>query len=135
MSIRVAIIGVGNCANSFVQGLEFYRNAVGDGAREGLIHYDFGGYFVRDIEVVCAFDINVDKVGKDVGDAIFVYPNNAFCFSTVAPTEVFVEPGVAADGIAPHLADVFKVTESSSYLLHNFLSRCRAVVCICFLGV
>jgi myo-inositol-1-phosphate synthase len=81
--VRVAIIGVGNCASSFVQGVQFYRDA--DPAKQvpGLMHVDLGGYHVRDIEFTCAFDVNETKVGKDLGEAIWADPNNTIKFSDV----------------------------------------------------
>ena len=82
--VRVAIIGVGNCANSFVQGVHHYRDADPDAPVPGLMHTELGGYHVRDIEFTCAFDINATKVGKDLGEAIWAEPNNTIKF-TEAP--------------------------------------------------
>jgi len=74
--VRVAIIGVGNCAGAFVQGVEYYKDANAAEKVPGLMHVDLGGYHVRDIEFTCAFDINKTKVGKDLGQAIWAKPNN-----------------------------------------------------------
>ena len=81
--IRVGIIGVGNCASSLVQGIEFYRNANQDDFVPGLMHVDLGGYHVRDIEFTAAFDIASTKVGRDLGEAIYAEPNNTI-FSGLA---------------------------------------------------
>src|SRR5215212_3755913 len=81
--IRVAIIGVGNCASSLVQGIEFYRDAPEDQAVPGLMHVNLGGYHIRDIEFSAAFDVNVTKVGRDLGEAVFAEPNNTIKFADV----------------------------------------------------
>jgi len=83
--IRVAIIGVGNCASSLVQGVHFYRNAAPDDLIPGLMHTMLGGYHVGDIEFSAAFDIDVNKVGKDLGEAIYAVPNNTRAFTTCRP--------------------------------------------------
>src|SRR4051812_23312816 len=79
--VRVAIIGVGNCASSLVQGVEFYKNAREDEIVPGLMHVNLGGYHIRDIEFSAAFDIDSNKVGRDLGEAIFAPPNNTFKFA------------------------------------------------------
>jgi myo-inositol-1-phosphate synthase len=104
--VRVAIIGVGNCANSFVQGLAYYRNAPADEFVPGLMHVDLGGYHVRDVELCAAFDVTTDKVGKDVADAIWAHPNDTYRFAEVAKTGVKVSRGMTHDGIGKYLADV-----------------------------
>ncbi len=81
--VRVAIIGVGNCASSLVQGVEFYKNAADDERVPGLMHVNLGGYHIRDIEFSAAFDVVEGKVGKDLSEAIFAYPNNTIKFSDV----------------------------------------------------
>ena len=81
--VRVAIIGVGNCASSFVQGVQFYRNAKETERVPGLMHVNLGGYHISDIEFTAAFDVVDTKVGKDLSEAIFAYPNNTFKFSDV----------------------------------------------------
>ena len=81
--VRVAIIGVGNCASSFVQGVEFYKNAKATDFVPGLMHVNLGGYQIRDIEFSAAFDIDKKKVGRDLSEAIFTYPNNTYKFSDV----------------------------------------------------
>jgi myo-inositol-1-phosphate synthase len=102
--VRVAIIGVGNCANSFVQGVHHYRDADPTAEVPGLMHVDLGGYHVRDIEFTCAFDINETKVGKDLGEAIWAEPNNTIKF-TEAPKDmgVTVYRGMTHDGLGKYL--------------------------------
>jgi len=73
--VRIAIVGLGNCASSLIQGLEYYKDADPNESVPGLMHVELGGYHIRDIEVVAAFDVDADKVGKDVADAIFTEPN------------------------------------------------------------
>ncbi len=102
--VRVAIVGVGNCASSFVQGLQHYRNGANDNA--GLLHAEIGGYRPGDIRVVAAWDVDRRKVGRDVADAIFAKPNctTVFC-NSVEPTGAVVQMGPVLDGVAEHMAD------------------------------
>jgi myo-inositol-1-phosphate synthase len=103
--VRVAIIGVGNCANSFVQGVHHYRDADPAGDVPGLMHVDLGGYHVRDIEFTCAFDINATKVGKDLGEAIWAEPNNTIKFADMpAALGVPVHRGMTHDGLGKYLS-------------------------------
>ena len=97
--VRVAIVGVGNCASSFVQGLYYYKNAKETDSVPGLMHVELGGYHIRDVEVVAAFDVDAKKVGKDVSEAIFTEPNNTIRFSDVPPTGVTVMRGRTLDGL------------------------------------
>ena len=102
--VRVAIIGVGNCASSLVQGVEFYKNAPEDETVPGLMHVNLGGYHVRDIEFTAAFDVDVNKVGRDLSEAIFAEPNNTCKFSSVPPLGVTVHRGMTHDGIGKYVA-------------------------------
>src|SRR3954463_16410472 len=104
--IRVAIIGVGNCASSLVQGVEFYRDANPDDFIPGLMNVDLGGYHPRDIEFTAAFDINRPKVGRDLGEAIFAEPNNTVRFADVPTLGVPVYRGMTHDGIGKYLKEV-----------------------------
>ena len=104
--IRVAIIGVGNCASSLVQGVHYYRNARPDDFIPGIMHVDFGGYHISDIEFVAAFDIDQRKVGKDLSEAIFAPPNNTYKFADVPKLNAKVYRGMTHDGIGKYLADV-----------------------------
>ena len=97
--IRVAIVGVGNCASSLVQGRYYYENAKATDTVPGLMHVDLGGYHVRDIEFVAAFDIDKNKVGKDLSEAIYTKPNNTFVFQQVPKLGVTVERGMTHDGL------------------------------------
>lgn len=107
--IRVAIVGVGNCASSLVQGIHYYKNAKDDEFVPGLMHVNFGGYHINDIEVVAAFDVNSNKVGKDVGDAIYAAPNNTTVFCKVPKTGVTVTRGPLLDGVNKYTAEVVPV--------------------------
>lgn len=109
--IRVAIIGVGNCASSLVQGVDFYRNARDGDRLPGLMHPTLGGYRVSDIEFSAAFDINVTKVGKDLSEAVFADPNNTYKFSSVPELGVPVRRGVTHDGLGHYLRGT--ITEAS----------------------
>jgi myo-inositol-1-phosphate synthase len=104
--VRVAIIGVGNCANSLLQGIEYYKDAPGDKFVPGLMHVDLGGYHVRDVEFTAAFDVTADKVGKDLADAIWAHPNNTIKFSDVPKTGITVARGMTHDGIGKYLSEV-----------------------------
>jgi len=109
-NIKVAILGVGNCASSFVQGVEHYSNSENE---DGLISDVIGGYKVSNIEVVAAFDINITKVGKDLSEAIFAEPNNTIKFSDVPETGVIVQPGVVKDGVGKFVKDIIKTSPDS----------------------
>ncbi|MFO1539829.1 MAG: inositol-3-phosphate synthase [Chloroflexota bacterium] len=104
--IRVAIAGVGNCASSLVQGRYHYADADPAGEVPGLMHVELGGYHVRDIEFVAAFDVNATKVGRDLADAVRAQPNNTIVFADVPRTGVTVQRGPTLDGIGRYLADV-----------------------------
>src|SRR5919109_929387 len=104
--VRVAIVGVGNCASSLVQGVHYYRDASPKESVPGLMHVELGGYHVRDIEFVAAFDIDKNKVGLDLADAIFAKPNNTVRFSDVPRIGVKVNRGMTHDGIGKYLSEV-----------------------------
>jgi myo-inositol-1-phosphate synthase len=104
--IRVALIGVGNCSSSLVQGVGFYRDAVGEQSIPGIMHLDLGGYHVGDIEFVAAFDVAKGKVGRDLSEAIAAPPNNTERFAKVRPTGIEVLRGPTHDGIGQYLRDV-----------------------------
>jgi myo-inositol-1-phosphate synthase len=104
--VRVAVIGVGNCANSLVQGVEYYKDAPDDEFVPGLMHVDLGGYHVRDIEFTAAFDVTTDKVGKDLADAIWASPNDTYKFADVPKTGVKVSRGMTHDGIGKYISKV-----------------------------
>ena len=104
--VRVAIIGVGNCASSFVQGLHYYRNARDTDRVPGLMHVNLGGYHIRDVEIVAAIDIDKNKVGKDVSEAIGTWPNNTAVFAKVPKTGVKVQRGMTHDGLGKYLSQI-----------------------------
>jgi myo-inositol-1-phosphate synthase len=106
--VRVAIIGVGNCASSFVQGVHYYRNAKDTDFVPGLMHVNLGGYHIRDIEFSAAFDIDKNKVGKDIADAIFTRPNNTYKFCDVPKTGVKVMRGMTHDGLGFYLSQIIE---------------------------
>jgi myo-inositol-1-phosphate synthase len=104
--VRVAIIGVGNCASSLVQGVEYYKNAKPGEFVPGLMHVDLGGYHINDIEFTAAFDVTTDKVGKDLSEAIWAHPNNTIKFSDVPKTGVTVHRGMTHDGLGKYLSEI-----------------------------
>src|SRR4051794_9326703 len=104
--VRVAIIGMGNCANSLLQGLQYYKDADADAFVPGLMHVDLGGYHVRDIEVVAAFDVVEGKVGVDLAEAMWAAPNDTIKFAEVGKTGVKVSRGMTHDGIGKYLGEV-----------------------------
>jgi myo-inositol-1-phosphate synthase len=111
--IRVAIVGVGNCASSLVQGRYYYENAAEDSFVPGLMHVRLGDYHVRDIEFVAAFDVNANKVGKDLGEAIYAAPNNTIRFMDVPEVGVTVQRGPTMDGIGRYVAAVVPESEAA----------------------
>jgi myo-inositol-1-phosphate synthase len=108
--VRLAIVGVGNCASSLIQGLEYYKDANTQERVPGLMHVDLGGYQIKDIEVVAAFDVDAKKVGSDLSEAVFCEPNNTIKFSDVPPIGVTVSRGHTLDGLGTFYRDV--ITES-----------------------
>jgi myo-inositol-1-phosphate synthase len=109
--IRLAIVGVGNCASSFVQGLEYYKDADPAERVSGLMHTKLGPYHVHDVRVVAAFDVDAKKVGKDLSEAIFTEPNNTITFADVPPNGVYVQRGPTFDGLGEFYSEM--ITESS----------------------
>jgi myo-inositol-1-phosphate synthase len=109
--VRVAIIGVGNCANAFLQGLEYYKDAPPDSFVPGLMHVDLGGYHIRDVEVVAAFDVVKGKVGVDLAEAIWAKPNDTIKFAEVPRTGVTVSRGMTHDGLGKYLSEIVEKAE------------------------
>jgi myo-inositol-1-phosphate synthase len=109
--IRVGIVGVGNCASSLVQGVEYYQKARAGESVPGLMHVDLGPYHVSDVEFSCAFDVDKDKVGRDLADAIWVEPNNTVRFSDVPSTGVEVMRGHTLDGLGSYYRDAIDESE------------------------
>ena len=104
--VRVAIIGIGNCASSFIQGIEYYSKLKKSKDLNGLIHQEVGGYKVEDIEVVAAFDVDETKVGKDLSEAIFSGENNTIKFAEIPKTGVIVQRGMTHDGIGRYTSEI-----------------------------
>src|SRR5205823_7272311 len=126
--IRVGIIGVGNCASSLVQGIEFYKNAPEEESVPGLMHVSLGGYHVRDIHFTAAFDINVTKVGHDLGEAIFAEPNNTMKFADVPPLGVRVHRGMTHDGLGKYVKSVVQKSPGSTDDIVGILKRTKTDV-------
>ena len=106
--INVAIIGVGNCASSLVQGVHYYKNAKVDELIPGIMHVNLGGYHIKDVNFVAAFDIDKNKVGKDIAQAIFAKPNNTYKFCDVSNMGVKVSRGMTHDGLGKYLSQVIE---------------------------
>ena len=133
--IRVGVIGVGNCASSLVQGVQFYRNATEDQFVPGLMHVNLGGYHVRDIEFSAAFDINATKVGRDLGEAVFAEPNNTVRFAEVPRLDVKVRRGMTHDGLGKYLKRVIKKAPGPTDDIVGILKKTRTDVVVSYLPV
>ena len=133
-NVRVAVVGVGNCASSLVQGVEFYRNVNG-GPAPGLMHSEIGGYHVGDIQFVAAFDVARGKVGRDLARAIFAYPNNTEQFAQVPDIGVTVARGPTLDGIGKYLQDVVKEAKEAPVDVAADLRAARTDVLVSYLPV
>jgi myo-inositol-1-phosphate synthase len=133
--VRVAIIGVGNCANSFLQGLEYYKDADPDQFVPGLMHVDLGGYHIRDVEVVAAFDVVKGKVGEDLADAIWAHPNDTIKFAEVPKTGVTVSRGMTHDGIGKYLSQVVEKAEGPTDDIVGILREREVDVVVNYLPV
>jgi myo-inositol-1-phosphate synthase len=134
-TVRIAIVGVGNCASSLVQGLEYYKDASPEDRVPGLMHVDLGGYHVRDIEVVAAFDVDAKKVGVDVSEAIFSEPNNTIRFADVPMSGVTVSRGRTLDGLGTYYRDVVTESDTPEADVVQVLRDARADVLVCYLPV
>jgi len=133
--VRVAIIGVGNCASSLVQGVHYYRNAKPGDAVPGLMHVDMGGYHIRDIEFSAAFDVVKTKVGKDLSQAILAYPNNTVQFTEVPRLNVRVHRGMTHDGLGTYLASVVEKAEGPTDDIVRILKQTKTDVVVNYLPV
>jgi myo-inositol-1-phosphate synthase len=133
--VRLAIVGVGNCASSLVQGLEYYKDADAHDAVPGLMHVDLGGYHIKDVEVVAAFDVDAKKVGKDVAEAIFTEPNNTIRFSDVPPVGVSVDRGPTLDGLGKYYREVVEESDRPEVDVAKTLSEVEADVVVSYLPV
>jgi myo-inositol-1-phosphate synthase len=133
--VRVAIIGVGNCANSLLQGVEYYKDADPDDFVPGLMHVDLGGYHVRDIEFTAAFDVTTEKVGKDLADAIWARPNDTIKFAKVPKTGVTVSRGMTHDGLGRYLSAVVEKAPGDTDDVVSILRDTNTDVVVNFLPV
>lgn len=133
--VRVAIVGVGNCAAALVQGVQYYREAPADAFVPGLMHVDLGGYHVRDIEFSAAFDVDAGKVGKDLSEAIFTPPNNTYTFASVPVLGVPVHRGVTGDGLGRYLAEIVKEAPGAGEQVVEILRETHTDVLVNYLPV
>jgi myo-inositol-1-phosphate synthase len=133
--VRVAIIGVGNCASSLVQGVHYYRDAKEDDFVPGLMHVNLGGYHIRDIEFSAAFDIDANKVGKDLSEAIYSSPNNTYRFADVPKLGVKVYRGMTHDGLGKYLSQVITKAPGQTEDIVHILKETRTDVVINYLPV
>jgi myo-inositol-1-phosphate synthase len=133
--VRVALVGAGNCASSFVQGVHYYRDADPVEQVPGLMHVDLGGYHVRDIEFTAAFDIDSDKVGKDLSEAIFAGQNNTIRFSDVPHLGVPVYRGMTHDGLGKYLKQKIDKASGETDDIVGILQETKTDVLVCYLPV
>src|SRR3954447_24170893 len=133
--IRLAIAGVGNCASSLLQGIEFYKDADPAERVPGLMHVDLGGYHIRDIELVAAFDVDADKVGLDASKAIFAGPNNTIKFSDVPVLGVTVLRGPTFDGFGEYYQQVCEESPAEPVDVAQVLRATGADVLVSYLPV
>jgi len=134
-SVRVAIVGVGNCAASLVQGVEYYRDADPAGRVPGLMHVQLGDYHVRDIEFVAAFDVDAKKVGFDLSEAIGASENNTIKIADVPPLGVTVQRGVTNDGLGKYYRETITESDAEPVDIVAALREAQADVLICYLPV
>jgi myo-inositol-1-phosphate synthase len=133
--VRVAIIGVGNCASSLVQGVHYYRDAKPDEFVPGLMHVELGGYHPRDIEFTAAFDVSAHKVGFDLSEAIYAEPNNTIKFADVPKLGVKVSRGMTHDGLGQYLKDVIPKSTASTDDIVGILKATKTDVVVSYLPV
>jgi myo-inositol-1-phosphate synthase len=134
-NVRVAIIGVGNCANALLQGVEYYRDASPDQFVPGLMHVDLGGYHVGDIEFTAAFDVTTTKVGKDLADAMWAHPNDTIKFADVPQTGVKVSRGMTHDGIGKYLSEILDKSPGETADVVGILRETKTDVVVNYLPV
>ena len=134
-SVRVAIVGVGNCASSLVQGVEYYKDADPSHRVPGLMHVQFGDYHVSDLEFVAAFDVDAKKVGQDLAHAINASENNTIKIADVAPTGVTVQRGHTLDGLGKYYQETIEESTESPADVVKVLKDTKADVLVCYLPV
>jgi len=133
--INVAIIGVGNCSSSLVQGVHYYSKAKENEFVPGLMHINLGGYHISDINFVAAFDIDKNKVGKDLAEAIFAAPNNTFKFCEVPATGVIVQRGMTHDGLGKYLSQIIQKAPGPTADIIKILKETKTDIVINYLPV
>ncbi len=133
--VRVAIIGVGNCANALIQGVHYYRDAADDAEIPGLMHATVGGYHVRDIEFSAAFDVVTTKVGKDLSEAMWAYPNDTIKFADVPYLNVPVYRGMTHDGIGKYLSQMVEKAPGPTDDIIKILRETKTDVVVNFMPV
>ncbi|PIW17948.1 MAG: inositol-3-phosphate synthase, partial [Anaerolineae bacterium CG17_big_fil_post_rev_8_21_14_2_50_57_27] len=133
--VRVAIIGVGNCASSLIQGVHYYKDTADDASVPGLMHVNLGGYHIHDIEFTLGIDINVTKVGKDLAEAIFAEPNNTYKFTDVPRLNVPVVRGMTHDGLGKYLLQVIEKAPGPTADIVKLLRETRTDVVVSYLPV
>jgi myo-inositol-1-phosphate synthase len=133
--VRVAIVGVGNCASSFVQGLSYYKDAKSNEPIPGLMNVELGGYHVGDVEVSAAFDVNAGKVGRDLSDAVFAGPNNTQRFTAVPRSGICVHRGKTLDGLGKYLRDEIEESDEPEADVVDVLRRSGTDVLVSYLPV
>src|SRR4030043_369698 len=133
--INVAIVGVGNCASSLVQGVYYYKSAREDEFIPGLMHVNLGGYHIADINFVAAFDIDKNKVGKDLAEAIFTKPNNTIKFCDVPTTGIRVERGMTHDGLGKYLSQIITKAPGPTANITAILKDTKTDVVVSYLPV
>ena len=134
-SLKVAIVGVGNCASSLVQGVEYYRNADPNGNVPGLMHVTFGPYHISDIEFVAAFDVDAKKVGQDISEAIVASENNTIKICDVPPTGIIVSRGHTLDGLGKYYREMIVESDDEPVDVVAMLKETGADVLVCYLPV
>ena len=134
-AIRVAIVGVGNCASSLVQGVQYYKDAEVDSKVPGLMHVQFGPYHVRDVEFVAAFDVDAKKVGFDLSEAINASENNTIKIADVAPTGVIVQRGVTNDGLGKYYKETIEESDAEPVDIVQTLKDLKVDVLVSYLPV
>ncbi|HEX2418478.1 MAG TPA: inositol-3-phosphate synthase, partial [Micromonosporaceae bacterium] len=134
-SVRVAIVGIGNCASSLIQGVEYYRNADPTDRVPGLMHVMFGNYHVRDVEFVAAFDVDAKKVGRDLAEAIVASENNTVKICDVPPTGVTVQRGPTLDGLGRYYRETIEESDESAADVVAALRAAQVDVVVSYLPV
>jgi myo-inositol-1-phosphate synthase len=133
--VRVAIVGVGNCASSLVQGVEYYRDADPQARVPGLMHVQLGDYHIRDISFVAAFDVDAKKVGRDLSEAVFASENNTIKIADVPPLDVTVQRGHTLDGLGTYYRQMVDESDAEPVDVVAALREARADVLVCYLPV